>query len=173
MRVSHVALAAAETLGLKGAARRTVFCASILHDSGVAVADLPPEIDPNGGHVAAGGWVAAGRPQGVVGGEIPFEALIVNAVHWAIEIAENPENPLRARASLSLVHPLDITLMVGSEVAEATTDALHGDSMWSGLWDNDLASLLAGAVTGDGRASVKNVEWIAAALGDVTEGGGA
>ena len=127
MRVSHVALAAAETLGLKGAARRTVFCASILHDSGVAVADLPPEIDPNGGHVAAGGWVAAGRPQGVVGGEIPFEALIVNAVHWAIEIAENPENPLRARASLSLVHPLDITLMVGSEVAEATTDALHGD----------------------------------------------
>jgi hypothetical protein len=127
VRVSHVALAAAETLGLKGAARRTVFCASILHDSGVAVADLPPEIDPNGGHVAAGGWVAAGRPQGVVGGEIPFEALIVNAVHWAIEIAENPENPLRARASLSLVHPLDITLMVGSEVAEATTDALHGD----------------------------------------------
>ena len=59
--------------------------------------------------------------------------------------------------------------MVGSEVAEATTGALHGDSMWAGLWDNDLASLLAGAVTGDGRASLKNVERIAAALGGVTD----
>jgi len=191
VRVAHVALAVAETLGLKNADRRTVFYASLLHDSGVAVAELPPEVDPNGGHAAAGGWVAArlglderiqntilasherwdgaGRPQGTAGGEIPLEALIVNAAHWAIEIAENPESPLKARASLLRVHPRDIAPMVGSEVAEATTDALHGDSMWTGLWDNDLAALLAGGVSGDGRASVKNVERIAAALGDVTD----
>ena len=109
MRVAHIAVAVAEMLRLKGASRRTVFYASILHDSGVAVADIPPEVDPNGGHATAGGWVAARlglderiqgailatherwggseRPQGVAGAEIPLEALIVSAAHWAIEIA--------------------------------------------------------------------------------------
>src|SRR5947209_19618146 len=54
VRIAHLALAFARRLHLEAPVRRRVLYTALLHDSGVAVRELPPDLDPAGGHTAAG-----------------------------------------------------------------------------------------------------------------------
>ncbi|MEE8421468.1 MAG: HD domain-containing phosphohydrolase [Dehalococcoidia bacterium] len=191
VRVAHVALTVAARLGLDVATRRTVLYAALLHDAGVAAATLPSHVDESGGHTAAGAWIAelfglderiqdtirhsherwdgTGRPHGRTGDEVPVEALLVSAAHWATDIAESPESPLRARVALQSAQPRDLAVMAGPEVAEALAAVVRDDATWTALWDDHLAARVTLAANGDGRASVKNVERIAATMGEVVD----
>jgi hypothetical protein len=108
-----------------------VLYAGLLHDAGVAVAELPANVDGNGGHASAGAWVAShfgldtqvqhtlasthehwdggGRPHGTAGEDVAVEARVINAAHWASDIAEGSESPLCSRAALQKLHPRDVT----------------------------------------------------------------
>ncbi|MSQ30168.1 MAG: hypothetical protein EXR68_06760 [Dehalococcoidia bacterium] len=59
VRVAYLALAFARRLRLDVATRRQVLHVALLHDSGVAVRELPAEVDASGGYTAAGAWVAS------------------------------------------------------------------------------------------------------------------
>ncbi len=191
VRVAHIALTICSRLNLSAASRRTVLYASLLHDAGVAVAELPPGVNGDGGHTSAGAWVASrfgldtevqrtiastherwdgdGRPRGVSGEEIPIEARVINAAHWASDIAEGSENPLRARAALQKLHPRDVSGLAGPEIAEVLAEVVREDDTWTTMWDEQLAMMIAGQASGEGRATVKNVERIAVAMGEVTD----
>jgi putative nucleotidyltransferase with HDIG domain len=191
VRVAHIALTVAAELGLDVATRRTVLYGALLHDAGVAAATLPPGAGESGGHTAAGAWVAElfgldqpiqdairysherwdgqGRPHGLAGDEVPVEALLVSAAHWATDIAESPKSPLRARVALQSAHPRELAEMAGPEIAEALAGVVRDDATWTALWDDHLAARVTLAANGDGEASLKNVERIAAATGQVVD----
>ena len=192
-RVAHIALAVAGRLQMDAVQRRRVAYAALLHDAGVPVRDVPEGTDPTGGHTAAGAWVAAlfgleedvqnairatherwdgtGRPARMAMAEIPVDALIVSAAHWAcdlIAIAAG-DNPLRARASLMAASPNDLAPQVGLRVSQALYDELRRDEVWMALWDDRLPSIVARQVRGDGGASVQCVEDAAAAIGELVD----
>ncbi len=190
-QVAHVAVEVAARLGLDAATRRTIVYAGLLHDSGVAVGELPHGVDVTGGHTAAGAWVAArfglddriqnaircsherwdggGRPQGLAKAEIPLESLIVSAAHWATDVALGEESPLRARARLQCVSVDDVAPIVSGEVAAALSATLSDDATWMVLWDDQLPEIVARAAGGEGQASVENVERVAEATGEVLD----
>lgn len=191
VRVAHIALTICSRLELSSSSRHTVLYAALLHDSGVAVAELPPGVEGDGGHTSAGAWVASrfgldteiqnviassherwdgdGRPRGTAGEDVSVEARVINAAHWASDIAEGPENPLRARAALQKLQPRDVSGLAGDEIAEALVEVVRDDDTWTTMWDDHLAMMIAGQASGEGRATVKNVERIAVAMGEVTD----
>ena len=191
VRVAHLAVTVAMRLGVGAATRRSVLYAALLHDSGVAVREVPGETEGDGGHTAAGAWVASrfglerriqdairctherwdgqGRPRGLAMEQAPLESLIVSAAHWACDLAEDRENPLRARARMLRASPRDVEPAVGSRVAEALGEVLRDDSTWAGLSSDILPALVAGSAGGEGRPSVENVEQFAAAMGEVVD----
>lgn len=196
VRVAHLAVSVATRLGVEAATRRSVLYAALLHDSGVAVRDFPGGADPggaegSGGHTAAGAWVASrfgldqriqdairctherwdgqGRPHGLAMEQVPLESLIVSSAHWACDLAEDPENPLRARARILRASPRDVEPAAGARVAEALGEVLRDDSTWTGLWNDALPALVAGAAGGEGRPTAANVEQFAAAMGEVVD----
>lgn len=190
-RVAHVALTVAERLGLDAEVRRTVLYAGLLHDSGVAVRRLPDGSEPDGGHAGAGAWVAArlgldervqdavrysherwdgrGRPGGLAGKEVPVPVLVVSAAHWAVEAADAAPNPLMARAQLRQADVLAVAPISGIEATGALQAVLGDDATWMALWSADLPAMLADRVPGEGRATAKRVERVAAAMGDVVD----
>lgn len=190
-RVTHIALTLCSRLDLSASSRRTVLYAGLLHDAGVAVAELPTNVEGNGGHASAGAWVASrfgldtevqntiastherwdggGWPHGVAGEDVSVEARVINAAHWANDIAEGSESPLRSRAALQKLHPRDVTGLAGPEIADALADVVRDDDTWTMMWDEHLSMMIAGRATSEGRASVKNVERIAVAMGEVTD----
>ena len=191
VKVAHVAGAVAARLGEDAATRRTVLYAALLHDSGVAVGELPEGVDREGGHTAAGAWVASrfglddriqdairctherwdgeGRPNGLVMTEVPLESLMIAAAHWACDLIQDIESPLRARAELQHASLSGLDPMVGPVVAVAVADVLRNDAIWIALWDDRLPSLVAGSLAGEGRPSIKTVERIGTAMGEVID----
>ncbi len=191
VRVAHIALTICSRLGVSAGARRTVLYGSLLHDSGVAVVELLPAAGVDGGHCSVGAWVAGrfgldaeiqdairgsherwdgdGRPRGTSGEAISVEARIINGAHWANEIAEHPENPLRARASLQRLNPREVAGLAGPDVAEAVAAVVRDDDTWTTMWDEHLPMMIAGQANGEGRATVKNVERIAVAMGEMID----
>ena len=191
VKVAHVAGAVAAQLGLDAATRRTVLYAALLHDSGVAVGELPEGVDRDGGHTAAGAWVASrfglddriqdailctherwdgdGRPSGLVMTEVPVESLMIAAAHWACDLIQDIESPLRARAELQRADLLDLEPAAGPRVAAALADVLCDDAIWIALWDDRLPSLVAGSLEGEGKPSIRTVERIATAMGEVID----
>jgi HD-GYP domain-containing protein (c-di-GMP phosphodiesterase class II) len=183
-RVAYLAYQVGAELGVEDEALRRILYAGLLHDSGVAVRT-------ESGHVDSGAWVAhcfglddavqeaiqatherwdgRGRPHGLVGTEIPVEALCVNAAHWATEFADQEPNPLRARWLLQHAPAGSIEVLVGPKVAEALIEVLRNDHTWLSLWDDGLATLLARAGAGDERPSRGQVEAVAEAMGTVID----
>ena len=190
-RVAYIAVTVARRLGLDAAARRSTLYAALLHDSGVAVGELPAGVDSEGGHTAAGAWVAArfglderiqlaircsherwdggGRPHGLESRRVPVESLLIGAAHWVCDIAEDSEHPLRARARVQRASLDEVMPIVGPHVAEAVADVVRSDGMWAALWSDGLPALVAGMSGGDGRSSVKTVERVAEAFGAVVD----
>lgn len=191
VKVAHVAGAVAARLGLDAATRRTVLYAALLHDSGVAVGELPKGVDRDGGHTAAGAWVASrfglddrvqdairctherwdgeGRPRALAMTEVPLESLMIAAAHWACDLIQDIDSPLRARAELQCADLRDLEPVVGPRVAAALADVLRDDAIWIALWDDCLPALVAGSVGGEGRPSIKTVERIATAMAEVID----
>ena len=62
-----------------------------------------------------------------------------------------------------------MTGLAGPEIAEALADVVREDDTWTTMWDEHLSMMIAGQATGEGRATVKNVERIAMAMGEVTD----
>lgn len=190
-RVAYVAHAIAQKLDYDVAGRRRVIAAGLLHDSGVAIRDLPVGFDRSGGHVAAGAWIAErfglepavgiairqtherwdgdGRPLGRVGTEVPETALMVAAAHWVSDETASVQGPLRARA-----RALDRTVerlipIVGPRVAMATRAVLSMDEVWLDFWSPQVAGAVAAHLAGDGRPSVRTVIDVSRAAGDVID----
>ena len=192
-RVAHIALAIANRLGMDAAQRRRIAYVALLHDAGVPVREIPSGIDASGGHTAAGAWVAevfgleediqhairctherwdgTGRPARLAMAEIPADALVVAAAHWACDLIAiaAADNPLRARASLVAASPEELAPHVGLRVSQALYEELREDSVWMSLWDDRLPTIVARQVRGDGRASVQCVEQTAAAMGELVD----
>ena len=101
--------------------------------------------------------------------EVPLESLIISAAHWATDLAQEDENPLRARARVQRADTRDLEPEVGPQVAAALGEVLQGDATWMALWDDALPALVAGAVGGEGPVSVAHVQRIAAAMGEVVD----
>lgn len=189
-RVAYLAVGAAERLGLNAQARHDVLMASLLHDSGVAVRTLPSEVSPQGGHTAAGAWVAArlglgeaaqgairnsherwdgtGRPLGLAEDAIPVEALLVAGAHWASDQADGLDNLLLARARLARHRAGEWIPVMGPRVAPALQSLLSADSTWIAMSDRSLPTLIS-AGAGDDEASAEAVENIARVLGEVID----
>ena len=96
-RVAHIALQLADRIGIEDGERDRLLYVALLHDAGVAVRELPGEVDPVGGHTAAGAWAASlfglddevqsairatherwdgeGRPRGIAMAAIPDASL--------------------------------------------------------------------------------------------------
>lgn len=183
-RVAHFALGIAGELGLTAAERRRVLSASLLHDAGVAVRT-------GAGHLDGGAWVAErfglddgvsnairhtherwdgqGRPNGLAGDAIPVDALIVSAAHWASDQVEGPDNPLRARTLLQRACPRDVEPYVGPQISAALSAVLRDDRTWIAMWSPKLPALVAAAGAGEGRPSLKKVDMVAAAMGEVID----
>ena len=62
-----------------------------------------------------------------------------------------------------------MTGLAGPEIAEALADVVREDDTWTTMWDEHLSMMIAGQATGEGRATVKNVERIAMAMREVTD----
>jgi response regulator RpfG family c-di-GMP phosphodiesterase len=62
-----------------------------------------------------------------------------------------------------------VTGLAGPEIAEALADVVREDDTWTTMWDEHLSMMIAGQATGEGRATVKNVERIAMAMREVTD----
>jgi len=191
VRVAHIASAFARNLRLDAAARRRVVYASLLHDAGVAVRALPEGVEATGGHTAAGAWVAGlmgieagvqqairasherwdgdGRPHRLAMDDIPAEALLVSAAHWVADFLGPATHPLRARAELRAVQIDDLEPLVGLRVGHAVLDEVRGDALWMRMWSDDLATLVAQEVPGEGRPSNLHVDRLAAAMGEVVD----
>jgi len=59
--------------------------------------------------------------------------------------------------------------MVGPRIAAALSTVLHDDTTWAAFWDDRLPALVAVAAGGYGAASVKQVERVAGAMGEVVD----
>jgi HD-GYP domain-containing protein (c-di-GMP phosphodiesterase class II) len=191
VRVAHLAMTFASRLGLDAAARRRVLHAALLHDSGVAVRELPPGVNVSGGHTAAGAWIASllgldveiqhairctherwdgeGRPQRLAMGDIPVASLLVIAAHWAVDAMAQAAHPLRARASLRAATLDDLEPLVGLTVGRAVIEELRSDAVWMSLWDDRLMALVCAQAPGEGRPLQQHVERVAAAMGEVVD----
>lgn len=150
-RVAHIAEAVAKRLGLEDEALDRLRYVALLHDAGVAARELPNGVDPTGGHLAGGAWVAgrlgldddvqwairctherwdgSGRPNELAMKQIPEEALLVTAAHWVADALVPSENPLRARAVLVGARPSDLAPMVGDRIAAALFEELRDDAI--------------------------------------------
>ena len=183
-RVAYVAHEVGRRLGFGSEERRRLLAVGLLHDAGVAVRH-------EGGHMAAGAWVAnrfgfdeavssavsatherwdgAGRPHGLGGAEIPIEALLVSAAHWACEYADSAMSPLRARSELQNSSIGDIEPLAGPEVAAALRAALRDDQTWLAMWNDDLARAVGQAAIGEPRASLGRLAQAARVMGEVVD----
>lgn len=191
VRVAHIASAFARNLHFDAASRRRVVYASLLHDAGVAVRALPEGVEATGGHTAAGAWVASlmgldagvqaairasherwdgdGRPHRLAMDDVPVEALLVSAAHWVADFLAPTTHPLRARAELRGVSIDDLEPLVGLRVGRAVLEEVCGDALWMRMWSDDLATLVAQGVPGEGRPSNQHVDRIAVAIGEVVD----
>lgn len=183
-RVAYLSFEIGHRLGFGGEESRRLLAAGLLHDAGVPVRH-------EGGHLAAGAWVAGrfgfdesvgaailatherwdgrGRPDGLRGSEIAIEGLVVAAAHWACEFADGSMSPLRARAQLQNSTIEDIEPLAGRVVAAALRDALRQDQTWLAMWNDDLPRLVAQVSAGEGRPAQARVEQAARAMGDVVD----
>jgi len=59
VHVAHIAVTVATRLGVEPATQLSVLYAALLHDSGVAVCEIPAGAEGSGGHTTAGAWVAS------------------------------------------------------------------------------------------------------------------
>lgn len=191
VRVAHLAMTFASRLGLDAAARRQVLYTGLLHDSGVAVKDLPAGVDVSGGHTAAGAWIASllgldaeiqqairctherwdgeGRPERLAMSDIPVASLLVIAAHWATDAIAIAPNPLRARAALRAATLEDLEPRVGLAVGRAVIEELRGDQLWMSMWDDRVMDLVSAQAVGEGRPQIGHVERVALAMGDVVD----
>ena len=183
-RVAYLAQEVARRMGFGAEERRRLLAIGLLHDSGVAVRH-------EAGHLVAGAWVAErfgfdasigeailatherwdgrGRPNSLIGAEIPIEGLLVSAAHWACEFADSAMSPLRARAQLQNSTVDDIGPLAGPEVAAALRSALQDDQTWLAMWNEDLPRLVTQVGIADGRASHRMLESAARAMGEVVD----
>jgi len=183
-RVAYLAHEVGRRLGFGAEERRRLLAVGLLHDAGVPVRH-------EGGHLAAGAWVASrfgfdesvgaailatherwdgrGRPGGLHGHEVPIEGLLVHAAHWACEFADGAMSPLRARAQLQNSTIADIEPLAGPVIAAALRDALHEDATWLALWSDDLPRIVGQAGVGEGRPSHLRLVQAAAAMGEVVD----
>ena len=190
-RVAHIALAIARRLGLEARTKHRLLYAALLHDAGVAVRELPKDFDPIGGHTGAGAWAASllglnervqeaircsherwdgdGRPQGLAMAAIPEEALLVAAAHWVSDQISPEDNPLRARAKVLGSSAPSLGPLVGARIAEALFEVLREDATWMPLWDDRLPAQLAELAGGEGKPSLRTVETVSTALGDIVD----
>lgn len=189
-RVAQVADAIAKRMGLHSDVRERTRLVALLHDAGVAVRDLPSSVAPEGGHTAAGAWVAelmgldaevqhairctherwdgAGRPFEFSMRQIPLESLLVSAAHWISDIVVPGAHPLRARATALASSPTQLSPAVGGEVAEALFEELRSDAIWMSLWQDDLPAAMV-AESDEGEASPSIVVEIASGVGAVVD----
>lgn len=189
-RVAQVADAIGKRLGLDGDVRNRTRYVALLHDSGVAVRDLPSSVAPEGGHTAAGAWVAelmgldteiqhairctherwdgAGRPFELSMREIPLESLLVSAAHWISDIVVPGAHPLRARATALASSPAQLSPAVGGQVADALFEELRSDAIWMALSQDDLPAAMA-AESDEDEASSSIVIETAGAVGTVVD----
>ena len=189
-RVAQVADAIAKRMGLHSDVRERTRHVALLHDSGVAVRDLPSSVAPEGGHTAAGAWVAelmgldaevqhairctherwdgAGRPFEFSMRQIPLESLLVSAAHWISDIVVPGAHPLRARATALASSPAQLSPAVGGQVAEALFEELRSDAIWMSLWQDDLPAAMV-AESDEGEASPSIVVEIASGVGAVVD----
>ena len=190
-RVAQIALAIARRLGLEARTKHRLLYAPLLHDAGVAVRELPKDFDPIGGHTGAGAWAASllglnervqeaircsherwdgdGRPQGLAMAAIPEEALLVAAAHWVSDQISPEDNPLRARAKVLGSSAPSLGPLVGARIAEALFEVLREDATWMPLWDDRLPAQLAELAGGEGKPSLRTVETVSTALGDIVD----
>lgn len=190
-RVAHVALAVASRLGFDSKTRQQVAYTALLHDAGVAVRLLPEDVEDTGGHAAAGAWAAelleldegvqnairatherwdgTGRPQGRAMMEIPVEALIVSAAHWVNDQVGEGDHPLRVRAKLQGAAAAQLHDLVGPQVAAALTVELRSDDLWMSFWSERLPGIVAEQAAGSERSTVKTVERVAEAIGELVD----
>lgn len=190
-RVAHLAMAFGGRLQLDGGSRRRLLYASLLHDAGVAVRELPAGVDSTGGHTAAGAWVASligldqetqhviqcsherwdgdGRPYRLAMMDVPVESLAIIAAHWVTDLLGPQDSPLRARAALRSFQPDDLEPLVGLRVAQAALAELRDDDVWMSLWDHELTTRITERVPGEGRPAMQHVERVAAAIGTVID----
>lgn len=191
VRVAHLAMTFGTRLGLDQATQRRVLYTGLLHDAGTAVRDLPAGVNASGGHTAAGAWIASlldldhgiqhairctherwdgeGRPQRLAMNDIPVEALLVIAAHWAADSLGQSTHPLRARATLRRATLDDLEPLVGLRVGQAVLEEIRGDAVWMSLWDDRLGALLAAQAPAEGRPRREHVERVAAAMGEVVD----
>ena len=114
-------------------------------------------------------WDGGGRPHGLGVAEIPVEALLASAAHWACEHADSAMSPLRARAELQNSTIGDIEPLAGPEVAAALRAALRDDQTWLAMWSDDLPRAVGQAAIGEARASHRRLEQAAQAMGEVVD----
>jgi HD-GYP domain-containing protein (c-di-GMP phosphodiesterase class II) len=191
-RVAHIALALAQRLRLDAQAQHQVLYTALLHDAGVPVRELPPGVDPTGGHAAAGAWAAglfgldpaiseairatherwdgAGRPLGLSDVAIPEAALVVSAAHWATDLLGPIDHPLRARAILAAAPAAAIEPLVGPRVARALHAELRSDAVWMAVWDDQLPAQIAARARQEGKPTLQAVERVAQAMGRIVDG---
>ncbi len=190
-RVAYLALAVAEQLGIGALQRGNILFAGLLHDSGIAIRGLPEGVDTVGGHTAAGAWVASrfalddvvqrtilcsherwdgdGRPAGLVGSDVPLESRLVAAAHWASDLVQDLDNPLRARARMQGEDMGEVAAFAGPDVSASLEAVLRDDQTWLALWDDRLPQLIVEQVEPTRKPSVSAVECVAKAMGEVVD----
>ena len=190
-RVAYLALVVAEQLGIGALQRGDILLAGLLHDSGIAIRGLPEDIDATGGHTAAGAWVASrfdlddvvqhtircsherwdgdGRPAGLAESDVPLESRLVSAAHWASDLVQDLDNPLRARARMQGEDMGEVAAFAGPEVSESLEAVLRDDHTWLALWDARLPQLIVEQAGPTGKPSLRAVEHVANAMGEVVD----
>ena len=190
-RVAYLALAVAEQLGVGALQRGNILFAGLLHDSGIAIRGLLDGVDAIGGHTAAGAWVASrfdlddvvqrtircsherwdgdGRPAGLATSDVPLESRLVTAAHWASDLVQDLDNPLRARARMQGEDMGDVAAFAGPEVSESLEAVLRDDQTWLALWDTRLPQLIVERADPIAKPSLRAVEHVAKAMGEVVD----
>ncbi len=180
-RVAHVGDAIARELGLHAGDRRVVINVSLVHGAGAALPSATLEDSA---------WVADalgleervryavrvfgerwdGDPMSEASAsEAPTETLIVRAAHWAVDLADGEQNPLRARAELQRATHEHVSAMISRETAAALSRVVADDETWMVLWSPHLAQTVAQAGSGEGRPSLRKVERATTAMGSVID----